>query len=252
MLYLFYGEDTRRSLNKLNELIGWLLEKKGNDSSLFEIGEENFDESYFKNLLASNHLFGEKNLVKIKRVFENQKLSDYFIKNLSELALSPNIFIFWEENPAKEILALFEKEAKKIWQFKSVSNKVKKIKEENAANKLLFQITDAFSQKKSRLSWLFLQKALMSGLDEKEIFWKIFWQLKNLIALKPHQNEPLRLVSEKIKMHPYVIQKCLKALPLFKKEELETLSKNLLDIYQDNRYNKIELNFGLEKIFLHL
>jgi len=30
-----------------------------------------------------------------------------------------DFFIFWEKTPSKEALALFQKEAKKIWQFEN-------------------------------------------------------------------------------------------------------------------------------------
>ena len=253
MLYLFHGEDTIRSLNKLNELIQNLLKKRGAADSLFEINDENFDESYFKNLTRTNHLFGEKNLVVLKRVFENKNLSDYFAKNITHISESPNIFIFWEESPDKEIMDAFQKEAKKIWQFKkSQKEEQEKQRAEKEEGRRLFQITDAFSERKPRLAWLLLQKAAMNGINEEEIFWKIFWQLKNLIILKNYQGLPAAAIAKKAKMHPFVLQKNLRALSLFKKEELEALAKNLLDIYQAHRYNKVELSFGMEKMILGL
>lgn len=254
MIYLFHGEDAMRSLNKLNETMRQLLKKAGSDAPLFEINEENFDESYFKNLIYSNHLFGEKNLVALKRVFENKTLSDYFTKRLGDLNKSPHIFIFWEEALNKEILALFQREARKIWQFKKLKKldekqELEKTREEKNA---IFQFIDAFSEKKPRFAWFLFQKLLMSGVDEEEIFWKIFWQTKNLAGLKPEQNAPFNLIVQKSKLHPYVVKKCLKVLPIFDKEKLEELSKNLLEIYQNNRYNKIELSFGIEKMLLNL
>ena len=92
MLYLFYGKDTLRSLDKLKTLIQSLLKGKEKNAPLFEINEENFDESYLKGLIYSSHLFGNKNLVVLKRVFENEKISDYFVGRLAELNKSPHIF----------------------------------------------------------------------------------------------------------------------------------------------------------------
>lgn len=256
MLYLFHGEDTIRSLNKLNGLVQNLLKKKGTDSSLFEINEDNFDESYFKNLIYGSHLFGDKNLVILKRVLENKNLVDYFLQNLVPFAQSSNVFIFWEESLKQEILTLFQKEAQKIWQFNRPEDKLSKERElETQAkerNKVIFQMIDAFSEKKSRSSWFLFQKNLMAGADEEEIFWKIFWQLKNLIILKPYQKESVDLINRQIKLHPFVLKKCLSVLPLWTKEELEAISKKLLEIYQAHRYNKIELSVGIEKMLLNL
>lgn len=254
MIYLFHGEDAIRSLNKLNETIQRLLIKDESGAPLFEINEENFDENYFKNLIYSNHLFGEKNLVALKRVFENKILSDYFTKRLDDLNKSPHIFIFWEETPNKEILALFQQKARKIWQFKKLKdlNEKQDLEKTRKEKNAIFQFIDAFSEKKPRLAWFLLQKLLIDGVDEEDIFWKIFWQVKNLAGLKSEQNAPFNLIVQKSKLHPYVVKKCLKVLPIFDKEKLEELSKNLLEIYQDNRYNKIELSFGIEKLLLNL
>lgn len=251
MLYLAYGKDTKKSLEKLNEMLLKLREKSGNEFSFFEITEDNFDESYFKQLATSHHLFGNKNLVILKRMLENEKISDYFIKQLPNLAISPNIFIFWEKEVDEKNLSIFKQNAGKLWRFEE---KNKQINDFAAAsrktNKLIFEFTDAFSRKLKRQSWLALQKAVLSGIDEEEIFWKLVWQVKNLIILKNLESAPDKTAYKNIGIHPYVIEKTLKVLPLFSKKELEKIAKKLIDIYRQNRYEKIELSFGIEKMLL--
>lgn len=253
MLYLAYGKNTGKSLDKLNEMLKKLREKSGNDFSFFEVTQDNFEESYFKQLVFSNHLFGNKNLVVLKRICEDEKKSNYFIKQLPDLAASSNIFIFWEKEMSKENLSIFKKNANKLWHFKEEN---KQIKDSDAAahlqktNKLIFEFTDAFSQKLKRQSWFAFQKAILAGIDEEEIFWKLVWQIKNLVILKNIENPSHKTAYKNIGIHPYVIEKNLKFLPLFSKEDLENIAKKLIDIYRQNRYEKIEFSFGIEKILL--
>lgn len=304
MIYLFHGEDTLRSLNKINELIKSALDKKGEIAkfSVFEMNEENFSEDYFKTLLSSAHLFGNKNLVVFKMVLNNEQATNLIFQNIEKLESSENIFIFWEGEIEKEALEKFQSRAKKITEFKKLNelhmkkwafekaaecgidiknkesqtavlnllsiygnnlNTLKKeleklalgFYEENAVKKEqinIFLLTDAFATKNKKSAWLVFQKMLLNGTSEEEIFWKIFWQVKNISALKPHENEPPDLTAEKFSLHPFVIKKTLSASKLFTKEELENLSKKLIKIFENERFNKIELNLGIEELILNL
>lgn len=253
MLYLAYGENTKKSLEKLNEMLLKLREKSGNEFSFFEVTEDGFNESYFKQLAFSNHLFGNKNLVVLKRVIENEKISDYFIKQLPNLAASSNIFIFWEKKIDEEKLIVFKEKADKIWFFENESRQIDSFTDalQKKNNKLIFEFTDAFSKKLKQQSWFTLQKAVLAGIDEEEIFWKLVWQVKNLVILKNLENTSAKTANKNIGIHPYVIEKTLKVLPLFSKKDLENIAKNLIDVYRQNRYEKNELSFGIEKLILN-
>lgn len=253
MIILFWGEDSARGLNKLNEFVLALLNKKNDNlkSSLFEIGEENFDEPFFKNLLNSHHLFGEKNLVVLKRIFENKEIGGFIIKNIENIKSSENIFVFFEALLEKEILEILKKHSTKVLEFKKPKNILDK-QEKKGGELTLFNLTDAFAQKNSKNAWLILQKLLIQGFNEEEIFWKIFWKIKTLSAVKPYQNKSSEEVSSELKIHPFVAQKSLAATKKFETNELQNLSQKLIEIYKDNRFNKIELSFGLEQIILSL
>lgn len=253
MIILFFGENTVKSKNKLNEFVSSLLNKKNDilKSSLFEIEEENFDEPFFKNLLNSHHLFGEKNLVVLKNIFENKEIGNYIIKNIENIKSSENIFTFLEKMPEKEILETLKKYATKILEFKNTKNNLDAQKKKNGGL-TLFNLTDAFAQKNSKTAWLILQKLLIAGINEEEIFWKIFWQTKNIAALKPHQNENPDTLAEIFKIHPFVAKKTLAAAKNFSKQEISQITENLIEIYRENRYNKIELSLGLERLILNL
>lgn len=254
MLYLVCGQNTLKSLEKLNEMLQKLREKSGNDFSFFEVTEDNFDKDHIKQLTNSNHLFGNKNLVILKRMFEDKKKSDYLIKELPNFHASSNIFIFWEKELTDENFSILKKSADKIWRFENENRKADNFTEalQKKNNKLIFEFTDAFSKKLKRQTWLTFQKTIFAGVDEEKIFWKLAWQVKNLIILKNFESAPDKTDYKKLKIHPYVIEKTLKVLPLFSKKDLENIAKNLIDIYKQNRYEKIELSFGIEKLILNL
>ena len=117
MIYLFHGEDTYRSLKKLNELLDYFKKNKNAGLSLFNIDEENFDSGYFETLIKSCHLFGDKNMVILKRALRDKTASDFIMENIKKCGESNNIFIFHEDVLVKPVLDAFVKNAQKIWEF---------------------------------------------------------------------------------------------------------------------------------------
>jgi len=188
--------------------------------------------------------------VRKKKIFENKEIGDFIIKNIEDLKSSENIFVFFEISLSKEILEILKKYSAKVLEFKKPKNILNK--QEKKGGLTLFNLTDAFAQKNQKTAWLILQKLLMQGISEEEIFWKIFWQIKMLSAVKPYQNKNSQEVSEELKIHPFVAGKSLAAAKRFETNELQNLSQKLIEIYKNNRFNKIELSFGLEQLILNL
>ena len=78
----------------------------------------------------------------------------------------------------------------------------------------LFQLCDAFAQRNKRQLWLLFQRALLLGVSAEEIFWKLWWQTKNLLLLK---NLPLGRAA-KSGLHPFVEKKTRSFLKNFKEK----------------------------------
>lgn len=248
MLYLFYGENTLKSHQKLSETVQSLIAKKGESGhlSFFEMNEENANENELNQLINSTHLFGDKNLTVLKNILKNENAADFCLKNLKSLSSSKNIFIFFEEVSEGENLEKIKNASIKSFEFKNLPKK------ELSKKTDIFKLTDAFAEKKKREAWIILQKMLLSGENEEEIFWKIFWQIKNMASVKMCEKENSQTISKKLKIHPYVAEKTLRAVKLFTREEITRLSENLIKIYQNNRLNKIEFSAGIEHLILNL
>lgn len=300
MIYLFYGEDEARSLNKVRELVEYSLSKKKSETakfSVFNVTEENFDELNFKNFFAAGHLFGGKSLIILRKVLENDSVKQFILNNVSILRASSNIFVFLEKEMDGETLLIFKSAAEKILEFKKLNEDraLKWINEkaralnfaissvsarellnncaydlkaaetklsqmslgykegEKKAFKInIFNLTDAVSEKSCMKAWIILQKMLLNGIDEEEIFWKIFWQVKNLILVSEHKDKTPDFIAENLKMHNFTAVKCLNYLKNYSCLELQKMLSELTEIYREFRYAKINLGLGLEKFILNL
>lgn len=238
MLYFIYGEDVIKSHENLDNLVVKFL-KEEKQSSIFRINEDSFSFSFFNDVLKTNNLFTKRNIVIVKRLFSNNLFVDYLLKNLKHLHESNNVFIFWEESISLQCLNDIKKCANNIQEFKL--GKQKKDKKQQGAS--LFKIVDLFASRKRNELWLQYQKELFKGTNVEDIFWKIVWQVKNLLSIKNGGGKNL---------HPFVYKKSKNSAMLFKKQELSNYSEKLIEMYHKNRLGKIDLEVGLEKFLLRV
>lgn len=115
-----------------------------------------------------------------------------------------------------------------------------------------FQICDAVASRDRKTSWILLQKALLNGVPAEEVFWKIVWQIKNLLMIKRLAVFPHLTLEKETKLHPFVIKKNLYSIRNFTQEELNQLSWNLVELYHKIRKGQAEFEIGLEKILISL
>ncbi len=121
-----------------------------------------------------------------------------------------------------------------------------------AAEVNIFNITDAVAAKDRSRAWFLFQKALLAGIDSEEIFWKIVWQIKNLLLLKKLLFLPEKKIVETTRLHPYVVKKSLSAARHYTEEELARFSSELIDLYHNARRGLADFDIGLEKIIIKL
>ena len=116
----------------------------------------------------------------------------------------------------------------------------------------VFHITDAIAVKERGRAWFLFQKAILSGADVEEIFWKIVWEIKNLLLIKKLQPLPDKKIVEKTHLHPYVVKKTASATRLYKEEELARYSSELIDLYHNTRRGLTDFETGIEKFLIKL
>lgn len=115
MIIFLYGEDSYRSLQKLNEIIESYkkVHKTGLNLVLLNAKEIIFND--LENNLKMATMFAEKKLVVLKEVFANKKFQEDLLEVIKKLNSSEDIIVIFENEKVDERLKLFKtlkKEAK--------------------------------------------------------------------------------------------------------------------------------------------
>ena len=121
------------------------------------------------------------------------------------------------------------------------------IKQEN-----FFQITDAISEKNRSKSWFLFEKAVMAGADPEEIFWKIVWQIKNLLIVKKFAFIPGKKIAEETGLHSFVVKKAVLGAGFFTEEELSRHSIKLINLYHNSRRGLMSFEAGIENFLIKI
>lgn len=116
MLYLFYGKDTYRSRQKLNEILS-VFRSKRSDLALFNFDEQSFTEGSFKELLKSQTLFDEKHAVVCENILEDKNILRFILEQIENIAISQNVFIFLETDVEDKALEQLKEKAKQVQLF---------------------------------------------------------------------------------------------------------------------------------------
>lgn len=289
MFYLIHGQDTYRSREKLNELLSH-FKTKVSGLGFFRIEGESFNEAEFGELLKGRTLFEKKYVVVCEGILENKQTADFVSGKIDNLAKTENMFLFLEEEMDDKVLEEFKKQAYKVQEYKPLdgvklkawfvakkipaniasdiikksgsdlwgaSKEIEKYQLGSSASKLSetpaynpFVICDAFAEKNKVKTWIIYQRALRQGIPAEEVFFKILWQIKNLLLVKKLINAEVSDVSKESGLKPFVAGKAIKAAKNFTEEELINYSYEMLKIYHKERRGESELPIEFEKFIL--
>lgn len=113
-----------------------------------------------------------------------------------------------------------------------------------------FAICDAIARKNKVQAWILFQKAALSGIPAEEVFWKIVWQIKNLLLIKSLSKlQDINIVQES-GLHPYVVKKTMSAINNFTEKELQNYSSELVKLYHNARRGLQDFPTGLERLLI--
>lgn len=115
-----------------------------------------------------------------------------------------------------------------------------------------FAICDAVAGKDRKRAWMLLQQAMLNGAPAEEIFWKIWWQIKNLLVVKKLSEEKAVNAEKESGLKLYPFKKALFAVKNFSQSELENLSWNLVDLFHQSKIGRMDMEIGLEKLIVNL
>lgn len=237
MLYLIYGDDFKKTRERLNTLIEDLSNKKP-DISLIKIDEDNISDYDISGFFHRQGLFEKEILVIFDHILNVEPLDHDVEKILPKMAESKNTFLIHEGLLSKKIVDIVKEEGGQIEKFI-----IKKI-EKNIFNP--FSLGDTLGEKNRKKLWISFYKAISAGLSVEEIHGILFWQIKSIMVAKKSKN-----INES-GLNPYVFGKAKRFSLKYKTEELKKMLENLVDIYHDSRMGLTELPVALEKFILRI
>src|SRR3989338_1597395 len=124
MIYFLHGENSYSAIKKINEFKN-AFKKKNEKFLIVEADDEADDisEAQVFSMFGQGNLFAKKRLVIFKNIFSKNKTSaELFEKNAGGLKDSQDIFVIWEREPEKEVLALFKKYSEKVQEVEALKS----------------------------------------------------------------------------------------------------------------------------------
>ena len=240
MIYVVYGTDTVKARSKWHGVIDSLLAKRS-DVRLFNLSSESGSVSDLEELLVGQTLFDKKYIVACDQVLKQAEFAEFVKERVKDLAAAEHMFVFLEELIEKKLLTKLEKESFKVASFDLAEEK------KVTAGFNIFTLTDALGARDRKQLWVLYQRALRSEeFADEEIFWKLVWQIKNILLVKT-SNKP-----DKLGIHPYALKKTVGYAAKYSKEELVDLLGKLTEHYHESRRGKVDFGIGLEQIILEV
>lgn len=249
MIYCLYGDDTKKSREKLKSLLESLFLKKPN-AGFFKLEIDSFKEKELEELISSQGLFEKKYIVQIDGLFEDKIISNFLVEKLKELQNSENIFIFIETKIGGPLLKKIEKYSAKVQEFSLKKNMSRTFSTNNGNFNLgefnIFDLATAFGKRDKKNLWMLYQSTIKREIPSEEVGGIIFWQLKVMFqALKS------KTVNQS-GLKPFVFNKAKSYLKNYSEAELKKISSDLVFNYHNARRGGLGLDLALEKLILEL
>ena len=229
MLYLFYGSDRNKALEKALVVIEKKVSEKS-DAVVFKIDAQNISKNILSEMCGGQGLFEQKYIVHIKDVLQEENGRETIFDFLKDLQSSENIFIRTDGEIPKKDFNKIEKYLDKSWEHI--------LKEKSELRENIFNITNYLLARDKKNLWIEYQK-LRNIFVAEEIHGTLFWCLKNIMLAAKTKT------AAESGLKPFVFSNSKKALQKFSQEELEIKFWNLTKILGDSTRGEGEGNLDL-------
>ncbi len=214
MLYFIYGtsaarrHDTRDALLKKNNLTqDRLVTKQARESSVAEL----------EHVAGGASLFDEQLVVAFEYPFLDESFGELLLAHAPALADSRNHIFVIEREVTKDIVRAFEKAGAELFEC----NEPKEAKQKTFN---IFAITNAFSARDKKETWLKYREAIVADESPEAIAGILFWSVKNMISKKYFSK--------------------------WKREELEQVSRELVQLVHQAHAGRFDFEEELERFLL--
>lgn len=231
MLHILVGGDRERKRGYIEKLRGEKLLLSELISHTRDQAATSLDE--LKLWLATDTgLFGERFFVVLEQFFDTDFGERFLVENGAQLLSSETVFVITQDTL-------------KVAQKKNLPvEPVIFDTQEEKGGYSIFALTDAFSARDKKQTWVLLQKALEHA-DPEEVHGTLWWQVKTILQVATEN-----VGAESLGMKPFVYKKALAALKKFSKEEMVTIAQELLAVYHDAHRGEGDFAMKLEQLVL--
>lgn len=250
MIYLYYGTDREKTADAARQQVGILESRHGTRSNIFDADAWNSES--IKALAASESLFNERNIIYLRYITEEAAHRPSLLETLPFLEQSTHDVVIVEGFLTKELREALETAAAHTEKYDLPHAKdYTGAREIHVSHPMftgysIYSFSDAFGSRNKRALWVEYQTALAAGLSAEELFWKLSWQLKQMLIVTK------MTPADKTDMKPFIINKAKGFLRNYKPEELPLLSMKLVDIYHKSRRGLTDFDTSLERFVLEL
>lgn len=238
MFYFLYGTDTKKSREKLHELLA-TLQKKKPDASVFRVEADSFSTAVFDEFIAGQGLFEQKYIVVCDKVCESAEAKEYLKERGAELSASDNVFLVLEEKPDASFIKKMEAAATKVQEFEKKAGPVSRAFD-------LFSLSNAYAARDRKTLFTRYTQAVLQGISPEEIHGILLWQVKAMLIAA--QSESAVAAGQKL----FVYQKAKSAMQHFSPTDAQQHLRSLVFMYHDMRRGIVTMENALEQFILRV
>lgn len=202
------------------EEIRGLFRRKTSGSAVQDIEWENLQIEELVAMATTNSLMGELGIYRFSGALSGNR-SDEFLDITKELSLSAHQFIFTEEKLLKKVIDTLQKMGAEVVLYPAKDTGVKKAEAFN-----IFSLTYAFAARDRKKLWILYREALSRGVVPEAIAGVLHWKVRDLLVKSESSG--------------------------FSKQELRSMSGELVSLYHDSHRGVGELPALLERYILQL
>ncbi len=235
MFYAIIGNDRAKALEKLDTLTEG-LSRRYDEPSIVRITPEDLESGRLEEYAGAQDLFHDKIVIVLDELLEEADGS--VAEKIADFAQSENIFIVLQSKPKAELKKKIERHAEKVEIVELPKGKKESFD--------VFAFTDALGRRDRKNAWVLYQKARATGAEEEQLHGMLFWIVKGMLLASASKN------AKESGLSPFVFSKAHSFAKNYTREELLTLSHELVRLYHDARRGEHELPVALEQFILSI
>jgi hypothetical protein len=189
MIYLFAGDDAERKIASYEKFTNSIA----NEMEVFQVARNNFSQSEIESFYSGAGLFFTKCAVVFSGILEREDERSFVLEKLSQMAESPNNFIFLEGKLLKSVLDEFKKARAEVNYFELPKEKHEKFNN--------FLLANALGDKDKKNLWIYYRQAVDLGVGLEELVGVMFWKVKDMLSKRFYgkwKKDELEAVAEKL------------------------------------------------------